>query len=87
MWFISDIFCWSRSNIGSRMRLPVGPDHAFDVRFGDPRGQHKCGCWFSSHPLECGLNGDLLRAEIANTVANPAEIEDEIRHLIAVLSQ
>jgi RNA polymerase sigma-70 factor (ECF subfamily) len=29
---------------------------------------------------------DCLRAEIAHTVASPAEIDDEIRHLMAVLS-
>jgi len=29
--------------------------------------------------------GDLLRDEIAETVAKPAEIEDELRHFIAVL--
>jgi len=27
-----------------------------------------------------------LRAEIAHTVAGPAEVEDEVRHLFAVLS-
>ena len=27
----------------------------------------------------------LLREEIANTVATPGDIEDELRHLIAVL--
>jgi RNA polymerase sigma-70 factor (ECF subfamily) len=31
--------------------------------------------------------GDLLRAEIANTVHEPREVEDEVRHLIAVLSK
>lgn len=31
--------------------------------------------------------GELLRAQIANTVADPTEVEDEVRHLIAVLSQ
>ena len=30
--------------------------------------------------------GDLLRAEIASTVQDPREVEDEVRHLIAVLS-
>jgi RNA polymerase sigma-70 factor (ECF subfamily) len=30
--------------------------------------------------------GELLRAEIAGTVADPGEVEDEVRHLIAVLS-
>lgn len=30
--------------------------------------------------------GELLRAEIARTVADPAEIEDELRHLIRVLA-
>jgi RNA polymerase sigma-70 factor (ECF subfamily) len=29
--------------------------------------------------------GALLRDEIADTVAKPAEIEDELRHFIAVL--
>jgi RNA polymerase sigma-70 factor (ECF subfamily) len=29
--------------------------------------------------------GELIRAEIANTVASPAEVEDELRHLFAVL--
>jgi len=29
---------------------------------------------------------DLIRAEIAETVATPAEIEDELRHLLAALS-
>jgi len=29
---------------------------------------------------------DLLRAEIAHTVATPAEVDDEIRHLIKVMS-
>jgi RNA polymerase sigma-70 factor (ECF subfamily) len=28
----------------------------------------------------------LLRAEVAETVADPAEIDDEIRHLCAVLA-
>jgi RNA polymerase sigma-70 factor (ECF subfamily) len=31
--------------------------------------------------------GELVRAEIANTVASPADIEDEMRHLLAVLAQ
>jgi DNA-directed RNA polymerase specialized sigma24 family protein len=31
--------------------------------------------------------GELLRQEIANTVGNPAEIDDELRHLIAVMGQ
>jgi len=30
--------------------------------------------------------GELLRAEISNTVNDPAEIEDEVRHLISALS-
>lgn len=30
--------------------------------------------------------GELLREEIARIVANPAEVEDELRHLFAVLS-
>jgi RNA polymerase sigma-70 factor (ECF subfamily) len=30
---------------------------------------------------------DLLRAEIAHTVASPAEVDDEIRHLIKVMSE
>ena len=30
--------------------------------------------------------GELIRAEIAHTVASPAEVEDELRHLLAVLS-
>ena len=30
--------------------------------------------------------GELLREEIANTVANPSEVEDELRHLMTVLS-
>ena len=30
--------------------------------------------------------GELLRAQIANTVADPRDVEDEVRHLIAVLS-
>jgi RNA polymerase sigma factor (sigma-70 family) len=30
--------------------------------------------------------GELLRAEIANTVATPEEVEDELRHLFATLS-
>jgi hypothetical protein len=30
---------------------------------------------------------DLLREEIAHTVATPAEIDDELRHLITVLGQ
>jgi RNA polymerase sigma-70 factor (ECF subfamily) len=29
--------------------------------------------------------GELLRAEIANTVQDPREVEDEVRHLISVL--
>jgi RNA polymerase sigma factor (sigma-70 family) len=31
-------------------------------------------------------HGDLLREEIAHTVATPAEVDEEIRHLVAVLS-
>jgi len=31
--------------------------------------------------------GELLREEIANTVHEPHEVEDEVRHLITVLSQ
>jgi len=30
--------------------------------------------------------GELLQEEIANTVANPNEVEDELRHLMAILS-
>ncbi len=29
---------------------------------------------------------DCVRAEVANTVASPAELEDEMRHLLAVLA-
>jgi len=31
--------------------------------------------------------GELLREEIANTVSEPGEIEEEIRHLKAVLGR
>ncbi len=31
--------------------------------------------------------GELLREEISNTVGEPAEVEDELRHLISVLSR
>jgi len=31
--------------------------------------------------------GELLRAEIANTVTNPLEMEQELRHFVAVLSR
>jgi len=31
--------------------------------------------------------GELLRLEIAQTVSSPEEVEAEIRHLIAVVSQ
>ena len=31
--------------------------------------------------------GELLRAEIAETVSNPNEVEDEVRHLITVLGR
>jgi RNA polymerase sigma factor (sigma-70 family) len=31
--------------------------------------------------------GELLRAEISNTVNNPQEVEDEVRHLVSVLSK
>jgi len=31
--------------------------------------------------------GELVRAEVANTVASPDEIEDEMRHLFAVLNK
>lgn len=31
--------------------------------------------------------GELLRAEIAQTVHDPADVEDEVRHLIAALAQ
>jgi RNA polymerase sigma-70 factor (ECF subfamily) len=31
--------------------------------------------------------GELIRAEIANTVTSPDEVEDELRHLLAVLCQ
>jgi len=31
--------------------------------------------------------GELLRAEIAETVQDPAEVEDEVRHLITVVTQ
>jgi RNA polymerase sigma-70 factor (ECF subfamily) len=30
--------------------------------------------------------GELVRAEIAHTVANPAEVDDEMRYLLTVLS-
>ena len=30
--------------------------------------------------------GELLRAEIANTVSSPAEVEEELRNLFAALS-
>jgi len=30
---------------------------------------------------------ELLRTGIANTVADPAEVDDELRHLIAVISR
>ena len=29
--------------------------------------------------------GQLIRAEIADTVANPDEVDDEVRHLLAVV--
>jgi RNA polymerase sigma-70 factor (ECF subfamily) len=29
---------------------------------------------------------ELLRAEVANTVARPEDVDDELRHLIAVIS-
>jgi RNA polymerase sigma-70 factor (ECF subfamily) len=30
---------------------------------------------------------DLLRDEIANTIAEPSEVDDELRHLFTVLSR
>ncbi len=39
-----------------------------------------------SQALELRL-AELLREEIANTVASPDEVEDEIRHLFAVLGE
>ena len=30
---------------------------------------------------------ELLRAEVANTLANPADVDDELRHLIQVMSE
>ena len=31
--------------------------------------------------------GDLIRAEVANTVASPGQIEEEIRYLLAVIGE
>jgi RNA polymerase sigma-70 factor (ECF subfamily) len=31
--------------------------------------------------------GELLRAAISKTLSDPREVEDEVRHLIAVLSR
>jgi RNA polymerase sigma-70 factor (ECF subfamily) len=31
--------------------------------------------------------GELLREEIANTVNEPGEVEEELRHLLTVLSR
>ena len=30
---------------------------------------------------------EVLRAEVADTLANPAEVDDELRHLIQVISE
>jgi hypothetical protein len=30
--------------------------------------------------------GQLLRSEIAETLASPAEVDDEVRHLLAVVA-
>jgi len=31
--------------------------------------------------------GDLVRKQVARTVSDPKEMEDELRHLIAILGQ
>ena len=31
--------------------------------------------------------GEVLRAEIAGTVSTPAEVEDELRHLLTILAK
>ena len=51
-------------------------------RLGTPEGTLKSDV----HRLKQRY-GQLLRREIAHTVANPAEIEDELRYLMAVLAR
>jgi RNA polymerase sigma-70 factor (ECF subfamily) len=51
-------------------------------RLGTPEGTLKSDV----HRLKQRY-GRLLRGEIAHTVANPEEIEDELRHLMAVLAR
>ena len=38
------------------------------------------------HRLRCRL-GELLRSEIAHTVAGPDQVDEEIRYLFAAISQ
>ena len=44
------------------------------------RGDHERGA-----PTAEATTGSALRAEIAETVANPADADEEVRHLLAVV--
>jgi RNA polymerase sigma-70 factor (ECF subfamily) len=61
----------------------VGERSHWDV--AEPMGMSEGAVRVAAHRMRRPYR-ELLRAEIAQTVAGPGEIEDEIRHLFAALA-
>jgi DNA-directed RNA polymerase specialized sigma24 family protein len=62
----------------------TGVDHARYGEIAEALGTTENAVKAAVHRLRQGY-GRLLREEIAQTVADPAEVDDEVRHLLAVV--
>jgi RNA polymerase sigma-70 factor (ECF subfamily) len=62
----------------------TGPDHAQYREIGEALGTTENAVKAAVHRLRQQY-GRVLRQEIAQTVADPAEVDDEVRHLLAVV--
>jgi RNA polymerase sigma-70 factor (ECF subfamily) len=68
-----------------KIYLSAGDDHASYAEMAARTGLKESTVKVTVHRLRRRY-GELLRSHIAETVADPREIEDEVRHLISVLS-
>jgi RNA polymerase sigma factor (sigma-70 family) len=70
---------------GLKVFLLAGQEPASYAEVAVPLGLSEAAVKSAIHRMRQRY-GDLIRAEIAQTLASPAEVEDELRHLLAVLS-
>jgi len=69
-----------------KLYLPSGEEPASYAETAGRLGLSEGAVKWAIHQLRQRY-GELVRAEVADTLANPAEAETELRHLLAALSQ